>query len=182
MDTELNFTRPRFCCNYFCEHDFNAQWPQEEIAEALELFTLIAHDFLGEEVLLKAITTDKCSHLDIKLCSDDEIRTINADQRGKDYATDVLSFPLQENIRLGQFSSHHNDLFLGDVLIAFGVCEKQAKENKIDPLSEFVHLLIHGFLHLLGFDHEISEEEEKLMQQFEENLLGRFIKAKNCSP
>lgn len=116
--------------------------------------------------------------LSLIIVSDDEIKEVNSEHRSKNSPTDVLSFPLQENLRAGVFDNISNDLSLGDILISKDTCERQARDNQIDFLDEFIHLLCHGFLHLIGYDHELNEDEDKLMRDLESNLVDSISKIK----
>lgn len=119
--------------------------------------------------------------VNISIVGDDEIREINAEYRDKDKVTDVLSFPMQENMRKGEFDDFMPLIELGDIIICKSVCEEQAREFKLSYFEEFVHLVIHGFLHVYGYDHEISEDEEQLMFSLEEKLVKEIstLKAKS---
>ena len=79
--------------------------------------------------------------------------------------TDVLSFPVYETLRSNSesFIEPGPVVHLGDIFICREVALRQAKEFKITFEEEFLHLFIHGFLHLCGYDHEMSKEEEELM-------------------
>ena len=118
----------------------------------------------------------KQAPLSLTLCGDTRMRQANKLHRGKDKTTDVLSFPAQDNIRASKTFdwSAPGELPLGDLLISMPVARKQAARFKVPLETEVVHLFFHGFLHLLGFDHEISEAEEKLMQKKEAKLLANF--------
>jgi probable rRNA maturation factor len=83
----------------------------------------------------------------IALVSDARMRALNRAYRGKDYATDVLSFPAARTPR----TPH---LCLGDIVIATGVLARQAREAGHPPATELRVLALHGLLHLLGYDHE----------------------------
>lgn len=106
----------------------------------------------------------------VQLCDNVTIQNLNKDYREKDKITDVLSFALYENLRGGE-----EDVFgmaeLGDIYICLDVAIDQGKEFNITTEEEIIHLLTHGFLHLLGYDHEISQTEEDLMFGFEEDIL-----------
>jgi probable rRNA maturation factor len=78
----------------------------------------------------------------VALVSDARMRTLNRTFRGKDYATDVLSFPVD------------TEPFLGDIAIATGVAQRQADEAGHSVATELRILALHGLLHLLGYDHE----------------------------
>ena len=110
------------------------------------------------------------------LCGAQKIRSLNRDYRNKDKKTDVLSFPVHEELRHGADQMLMSVLNLGDVIICKEVAKKQAKDFKIDLEGETIHLLVHGFLHVLGYDHEISESEEKIMQDLENKLLSKISK------
>lgn len=90
---------------------------------------------------------ERCE-LSILLTSDDEIRALNASFRGKDKATDVLSFSQRE----GDGHLEHSSS-LGDVVISVETAQRQAKEAGVECGAELIRLLIHGVLHLVGYDH-----------------------------
>lgn len=107
------------------------------------------------------------------LCQDERMIELNRDFRGKDKTTDVLSFALFENLRSGEemIFPGQGEIELGDIFISAPVLAKQAEEYKLSLLGEFHHLLTHGFLHLCGFDHEISDAEEKVMEAHEKRII-----------
>lgn len=115
------------------------------------------------------------TNLHLTLVGDQKMKSLNRDYRQKDKTTDVLSFPVYENIRGGD-EFFVGAVELGDLFISVPVMKKQAEEFKIDNENEFYHLFVHGFLHLLGFDHEISEAQEKLMEAEEKKLLDKIFK------
>jgi probable rRNA maturation factor len=99
----------------------------------------------------------------VLLASDPAVRALNFRFRDKDRATNVLSFPAPPD------SQGH----LGDVVIALGVCEREAKAQH-KPLADHVrHLLVHGLLHLMGHDHEEAGEAQA-METLERDLLARI--------
>lgn len=106
--------------------------------------------------------------LSILLCNDEFIRKLNKDWRDEDHATDVLSM-----------SQHIPELelpilMLGDIVISVETAARQAEERGHTLLDEIRILLVHGLLHLLGFDHEISDEAEAEMEKEEELLLNKL--------
>ncbi len=103
------------------------------------------------------------------ICGDKKIRKLNHEFRNKDKATDVLSFPSQEGLR--KMSADEDVVFLGDLAISVPTARRQAKEFNISVWDEFIHLYFHGLLHLMGYDHDISAIEEKLMQKWEDKAL-----------
>lgn len=112
------------------------------------------------------------------LCGKTKIRTLNREYRQKDYVTDVLSFPVYENLRPDKKPREKNlsQMDLGDLVICKEKALSQAREFEITYEQEVVHLAVHGFLHLLGFDHEISLKEEKIMEAHENALVGQIYK------
>jgi len=110
------------------------------------------------------------SELSVAIVLDDEIAALNAEHRGKRSATDVLSFSLLE----GDHSDHRGKL-LGDVVVGIETAARQARAAHRSLDGELARLLIHGILHLLGWDHEKSAEA-KLMRA-EERRLWRAIRA-----
>lgn len=105
--------------------------------------------------------------LSIMFTDDEEIHALNRDYRKKDKPTDVLSFPMRE----GEFGDINPDL-LGDVVISLDTASRQAEERGETLDEELRFLLIHGILHLLGFDHEGTASEAKRMRAKEKELLG----------
>lgn len=91
--------------------------------------------------------------LGVRLTSDEEVRALNAEWRGKDRATNVLSFPMAEPDELIDASPGGPELMLGDIVLARGVCAAEAADKAISIEAHASHLLVHGTLHLLGYDH-----------------------------
>ncbi len=108
--------------------------------------------------------------LPISLVDDEQMREINREHRDKDKTTDVLSFPLYESLRSGE-ELIFEELEFGDIIISVPVMKKQAQEFEVSLEGEFFHLLTHGFLHLCGYDHEVSAEEEEIMEAHEQRLI-----------
>ena len=105
--------------------------------------------------------------LSIVLCDDAFIHPLNRDYRGKNQATDVLSFSQRE----GEFADA-NDPVLGDVIISVETAQRQADERGHHLGRELTVLLIHGILHLLGYDH-ISDDDAEVMEAIEASLLPK---------
>jgi rRNA maturation RNase YbeY len=105
------------------------------------------------------------AELSIALVGDAEMQQLNADYRQKDYPTDVLSFPADENLPI-------KPRLLGDVIISVDRARQQAKERGRTLDQEMTILLIHGVLHLLGYDHERSAKEARRMRRLEKKVYG----------
>ena len=116
--------------------------------------------------------------MSMTLCGKTKIRTLNKQYRQKDYVTDVLSFPIYDNLRPDKRPRGKNlsQMDLGDLVICKEKALSQAREFEITYEQEVVHLAVHGFLHLIGFDHEISNKEEKIMEAHESELVGQVYK------
>jgi len=95
------------------------------------------------------------AELSVLLVEDPEIATLNKEYLGRTGPTNVISFPMQE----GEFTDITPDL-LGDVVISVETSDREAEEGGIPPEERFLELLIHGILHLLGYDHEKGDEAE----------------------
>jgi probable rRNA maturation factor len=91
--------------------------------------------------------------LSVRLTGDEQVRALNSEWRGKNKPTNVLSFPLTEPDELECASADGPELMLGDIVLARGVCEREAAEKAIPVETHATHLLVHGTLHLLGHDH-----------------------------
>ena len=103
------------------------------------------------------------AELSVALVNNREIRKLNAKYRQKDYPTDVLSFPAANELPIGV-------RLLGDVVISVEKAEEQAKQRGRTLNEETVTLLIHGVLHLLGYDHERSAKDARIMGRLEKKI------------
>ena len=114
-----------------------------------------------------------CAELSVKFTTDDEVRELNASYRRKDRPTNVLSFPMMDRDPLPSLMrSDVGELLLGDVVLAGGICAREAAERGIAVEDHAVHLVVHGVLHLLGYDHETGQEDAEAMEQIERVALA----------
>jgi len=118
------------------------------------------------EALLRALKQSR-AELSIALVGDREMRPLNAKYRRKNQTTDVLSFFVENQPLSGA-------KILGDVVISVEQARRQAKERGKTLKSEMVTLLIHGILHLLGYDHEKSPRQAQLMFAYERKLYAHL--------
>lgn len=137
-----------------------------------------------EEVIKKVLTTcfkeekieDSNLYITITLTTPEQIRQINKQYRNIDKATDVLSFPmfekdeLDEKIEKQEYS--HEDV-LGDIVISIERVKEQAKEYGHSFERELSYMVVHGFYHLMGYDH-IEEKDKKVMRPKEEKILNEL--------
>ncbi len=105
---------------------------------------------------------DLKKQLGIVLVGNEEIRRLNRKYRGKNKITDVLSFATDEK----------GGPFLGDIVLCVPRIQKQARQHQLHDVEEFSYLLLHGLLHLLGYDHEKSAAEEKKMFRLQDKLFA----------
>lgn len=103
----------------------------------------------------------------INLVDDNVIKKINKQTRGQNKITDVLSFAWQEDKLV-------KSDFLGEIYISISQIKRQAKEYKVSLKEEFFRMLVHGILHLVGYDH-LKEKEANIMFKKQENILKELI-------
>jgi probable rRNA maturation factor len=106
------------------------------------------------------------AEVSVKFTSDEEVRALNAAWRRKDKPTNVLSFPMAEPGELARAP------MLGDIVLAHGVCAAEATDKGIAIDVHAAHLVVHGLLHLLGYDHETSEADADEMEEIERRALA----------
>ena len=108
------------------------------------------------------LTSPALVEISVRLTGDDEVRTLNAQYRHKDKPTNVLSFPMVQPDLIDTVSQNSDDgeLLLGDIVLAHGVCVAEAAERGVSVEDHATHLLVHGTLHLLGYDHGDDDEAE----------------------
>ncbi len=137
--------------------------------------------------------------VNIKLSDNDEVQALNREWRDKDKPTNVLSFPMLDDLELHSFrhprggggptpdllalatvpgmvsrlrgNDEEMELLIGDIILAYGVCEVEAAEKGVPLAHHATHLVIHGMLHLLGHDH-IEDEDAEAMEALEVKALA----------
>ncbi|EZP76193.1 metalloprotease [Parageobacillus genomosp. 1] len=114
------------------------------------------------------------AEVSVSFVDNERIRAINRDYRGKDQPTDVISFALEEKGE-GEIEIIGADVppLLGDIIISIPKAKEQAEEYGHSFMRELGFLAVHGFLHLLGYDHQ-TEEDEKTMFSKQEEILKHF--------
>ena len=122
-------------------------------------------------------TTPAIVEVSIRLTADAEVQDLNHRYRGKDKPTNVLSFPMVQPDLLQTVSQNSDDgeLLLGDIVLAHGVCAAEAAERGIALEAHATHLIVHGMLHLLGYDHQHDDEAESMEAIEREALAGLGI-------
>ena len=133
-----------------------------------------AHAAVAESAFPQLADTPRAVEIALRLTSDAEVRSLNAQWRGKDKPTNVLSFPMAEPDELADPGSANGpELMLGDIVLAQGVCATEAAEKAILIADHAAHLMVHGTLHLLGYDHGDDAAAED-MEARETRALARL--------
>ena len=153
------------------ESDASGEWDSsssfEELADTAVRAAVSASewaDLLGAPVSVE---------VSVKFTGDAEVRALNASWRGKDKPTNVLSFPMADaDVLEAMVGAGAGEALLGDIVLAHGVCTREAEEKGIAVRDHAAHLVVHGTLHLLGYDHEVSDEEAEAMEEVERRALA----------
>lgn len=128
---------------------------------------------IAESAFPQLATSQRHVELSVRLTDDEEVKALNAKWRGKDKPTNVLSFPQLEPGELESAGPGGPELMLGDVVLARGACEREAQEKAISLEEHAAHLVVHGTLHLLGYDHH-DDQSAREMESREVRALARL--------
>ncbi|MBF0439991.1 MAG: rRNA maturation RNase YbeY [Magnetococcales bacterium] len=148
------------------------QWPavEERVSQAV-LATLEAENYqIHRDVQPLKITDD--IEVGVLLTDDAESRQLNLTHRGLDRPANVLSFAMEDGEEFPEVEG--DTLLLGDIVIPFETTRAEAMELGIPLESRLIHLVVHGVLHLLGFDHERSPEEAEQQEKQEIIILAKL--------
>jgi len=111
--------------------------------------------------------------ISVRFTSDEEVRALNAQWRAKDKPTNVLSFPMIEPDLIAAIAkAGDGEALLGDIVVAHGVCAREAAEKGVSVETHAAHLIVHGTLHLLGYDHETNDDDADAMEATERRALA----------
>lgn len=133
--------------------------------DAVDGLERLARDCVDASLAETGETLAVGCELSLTFCDDAEIQALNAEWRGKDKATNVLSFPTP-----GPLSAR---LLLGDIVIAYETVAAEAVEQQKSLRDHAAHMVIHGFLHLIGYDHESADEADE-MEALERRIASRL--------
>ena len=147
------------------EWDSSRSWEQ--------LVRNAAEAAIAESAFPGLAASERPVELSVRLTGDEEVRSLNAKWRGKDKPTNVLSFPLLDDEDLQEANVAGPELLLGDIIVARGVCVSEAEEKGVSVEDHAAHLLVHGTLPLLGYDHHEDGEAED-MEAREVRALARL--------
>ena len=147
------------------EWDSNTRW--DELARSA------ATAAIAESAFPELAEGPRAVEISLRLAGDDEVRLLNAQWRGKDQATNVLSFPMAEGAELAGATGEGPELMLGDIILAHGVCGREAEAKAMPIERHAAHLMVHGTLHLLGYDHD-DDAQAADMEAREVRALARI--------
>lgn len=134
-----------------------------------QLFGHAAHIALRNTPHAALLDPGLAFEIAVRLDSDDAVHTLNRDYRGKDGPTNVLSFAMMPPAELAQSP----EPMLGDIILAQGVCAREAMEKAVPFADHATHLVVHGVLHLLGYDH-IDDAEAEAMEAIERRVMAEL--------
>lgn len=150
--------------------DAGPLWPDDKDWTALALDA--ARAALIETPHGDLIANPSAVEISVKLSDDAEVQTLNAAYRGKDAPTNVLSFPMmQPDLLDGVDIGDDGETLLGDIILAHETCAREAAEKGINLVDHATHLIVHGTLHLVGYDHE-NDVDAEAMETIETRALA----------
>lgn len=149
------------------ELDVDPIWGQDTDWEALAARAASAAARVAPELAHDSLLVS------LVLGDDAEVQTLNKQWRAKDKPTNVLSFPMlsREEV-LHAAADGDNEGMLGDLIIAHGVCTREAADKGVTVADHAAHLIVHGLLHLAGLDHETGEADATAMEALETKALA----------
>jgi probable rRNA maturation factor len=120
-------------------------------------------------------TTSATIEISIRLTSDEEVRTLNRQYRQQDKPTNVLSFPMvQPDLIDSLANTDDGEVLLGDIVLAYETCAREGAERGVPLEDHATHLIVHGVLHLLGYDH-MTDSEAEAMEAIERDVMATLV-------
>ncbi|WP_296680339.1 rRNA maturation RNase YbeY [Novosphingobium sp.] len=145
-----------------------AEWPSPPDWSALADAACAALSAFAPEIASPRLSTS------LLFADDAEVQALNREWRGKDKPTNVLSFPMLERDDLLALTPDGPPELLGDIALALETCAEEAADKGISLERHAAHLIIHGLLHLAGYDHETSPDHARAMEQIEIKALAQL--------
>jgi probable rRNA maturation factor len=139
----------------------------------LPLVRKAAEAAISESAYPDLAQAERPLEISVTLTGDGQVQALNAKWRGKDKPTNVLSFPMADERDLTRSNIAGAELLLGDIILARGVCEAEASDKGVSVEDHAAHLVVHGTLHLLGYDHH-DERDAADMEAREVRALKRL--------
>ena len=128
---------------------------------------------IAESAFPQLAKSERPVEISVLLTGDEKVRELNGQYRGTDKSTNVLSFPMVDPEDLRDTTIAGPELLLGDIILARGVCEAEAADKGVSVEQHTTHLIVHGTLHLLGYDHH-DDAEAADMESREVRALDRL--------
>lgn len=144
-------------------------WPEHdwEALASAAVEAAIAATPHGELAQIDAVV-----EIAVRLTDDAEVRALNRDYRHKDKPTNVLSFPMvQPDLIDNLANTDDGEVLLGDIVLAHETCIREAAEREVPVEAHATHLIVHGTLHLLGYDH-MRDDEADTMESLEREIMA----------
>lgn len=151
---------------WFEQVDFDAVKVAEEIKD-------LTFGYVDQSAEYELLALDKTYEVNVCLSNDEEVHHLNKEFRQMDKPTNVLSFANVDDDEFWQALEQEKELELGNIILAFETLQKEAELKQISIYAHYCHLLVHGFLHILGFDHQEDDEAEE-METLEVEILQQF--------
>lgn len=152
--------------SWFEAVDFDVIKTSEELKD-------LAFNYIADNVEHELLEKDKTYIVNLCLSNDEEVHRLNKQFRNMDKPTNVLSFANLDDDSFWDTLKCDEEIELGDIIIAFETLTKEAEIKHISTYAHFCHLALHGFLHILGFDHQEDKEAEE-METLETEILAAF--------
>jgi len=151
--------------------DADPEWDSSSGWESL--VRKAAEAAIAESAFPQLASSPRAVELSVRLTGDDQVQALNAEWRGKDKPTNVLSFPQMEANEIATAGPEGPELMLGDLVLAREICQREAAEKVISLEDHAAHLVVHGTLHLLGYDHHDDDSADD-MESREIRALARL--------
>jgi len=149
------------------DEEWDSSRPWERLARKA------AEAAIAESRYPELLNSDRSVEISVTFTGDEQVGALNAEWRGKEEPTNGLSFPMSDERDLGRANLAGPELLLGDIILAHGVCEAEAADKGVPVEQHATHLVVHGTLHLLGYDHG-DEAQATDMEEREVRALARL--------
>tara|TARA_A100001015_G_scaffold280138_1_gene342017 strand:- start:69 stop:572 length:504 start_codon:yes stop_codon:yes gene_type:complete len=154
---KINFSSKSKLVKFDIEIDNPSLWKDYKIyfdSKTMNFFSKVIEKTINKNILASFLLTD-----------DNNVRILNYKWRKKNRSTNVLSFPINSFLKEDKY------FFIGDIVLSYETILKECKKRKITFKDHFIHLCLHGMLHLLGFDHK-DKKDKKVMESTEIKFLS----------
>lgn len=144
-----------------------------DVYKTTEELKNLAFDYVADVASHELLAKSKTYMVNVCLSDDAEVHKLNKEFRGLDKPTNVLSFANIDDDDFYEILDVAEEVELGDIILAFETLQREADIKNISVYAHYCHLVVHGFLHVLGFDHQEDDEAEE-MENLETEILALF--------